>query len=66
EIFSNRYFIIGTTKGNILILEAGSGKVVAEINKDSCVNDIKYDSELNILITCHDNGSIFAYFLGNS
>jgi len=66
EIFSNKYLIIGTTKGNILILEAGSGKIVAEINKNSCVNDIKYDSELNILISCHDDGSIFAYFLGKS
>ncbi|MBY8988198.1 MAG: hypothetical protein KGD61_07060, partial [Candidatus Lokiarchaeota archaeon] len=66
EIFSNSYFIIGTTKGTLLILEAGSGKVVAEISKGSCVNDIKYDSELNILITCHDNGSLFAYFLGDS
>jgi outer membrane protein assembly factor BamB len=66
EIFSNKYFIIGTTKGNILILEAGSGEIFAEINKNSCVNDIKYDSESSILISCHDNGSIFAYFLGKS
>jgi len=66
EIFSNNYFIIGTTKGKILILEAGTGKIVAEVNKTSCVNDIKYDSESNVLITCHDNGSIFAYFIGNS
>jgi len=66
ELFSNEYFIIGTTKGTILVLEAGTGKIVAEVNKTSCVNDIKYDSESNILISCHDNGSIFAYFIGNS
>ncbi|NVM44612.1 MAG: hypothetical protein HWN79_06830 [Candidatus Lokiarchaeota archaeon] len=66
EIFSNNYFIIGTTKGKILILEVVTGNIVAEINKMSCVNDIKYDSESNILISCHDNGSIFAYFIGNS
>lgn len=66
NIFSNDYFIIGTTKGKILILEAGTGKIVAEVNKASCVNDIKYDLESNILISCHDNGSIFAYFIGNS
>jgi len=66
EIFSNKYFIIGTTKGKILIIETGSGKVIAEINKNSCVNDIKYDSESSILISCHDNGSVFAYFLGKS
>ncbi len=66
DTFSMTYVIIGTTKGNILIVNAGSGKIIAEINKNSCVNDIKYDSELNILISCHDNGSIFAYFLGKS
>ena len=66
EIYSRDYFIIGTTKGKILILEVGTGKIVAGVNKTSCVNDIKYDSESNILISCHDNGSIFAYFIGNS
>ena len=66
KIFSNEYFIIGTTKGKIMILDAESGNLIAKIEKKSCVNDIKYDSELNILISCHDNGSIFAYFLGKS
>ncbi|MFW9948650.1 MAG: hypothetical protein ACFFKA_00820 [Candidatus Thorarchaeota archaeon] len=66
EIFSNKCLIIGTTKGKILIIDAGSGKILAEINKNSCVNDMKYDSELNLLISSHDNGSIFAYFLGKS
>lgn len=66
ELFSKRYIIAGTTKGNILIIHAGSGEVVTEINKNSCVNDVKYDPESNILISCHDNGSIFAYFIGNS
>lgn len=66
EIFSNKFFIIGSTKGKILILEAGNGKMFADINKYSCVNDIKYDSESNTLVSCHDNGFIFAYFLGNS
>jgi WD40 repeat protein len=64
ELFSEKYLIIGDTKGKILILKAGSGIVVAELNKDSCVNDMKYDSEQSLLFSCHDNGSIFAYFLG--
>jgi outer membrane protein assembly factor BamB len=66
EFFSNEYFIIGTTKGRLLILDADSGKIFTEINKKSCVNDIKYDSESRLLISCHDNGSVFAYFLGKS
>jgi WD40 repeat protein len=66
NFFFNDYLIIGTTKGNILILEAGSGNLIANINKNSCVNDIKYNSEANMLISCHDSGSIFAYFLGKA
>ena len=64
EILSEKYLIIGTTKGKILLLKADSGQLIADLKRDSCVNDMKYDSELNILITCHDNGSISAYFLG--
>jgi outer membrane protein assembly factor BamB len=64
EILSEKYLIIGTTKGRILLLKTGSGQLIADLNSDSCVNDMKYDSELNVLISCHDNGSISAYFLG--
>ncbi|MHA2289131.1 MAG: hypothetical protein ACXABG_10125, partial [Promethearchaeota archaeon] len=64
DILSKSYFIIGTTKGKIIIVEADTGKLITETKKNSCVNDLKYDSELNLLISCHDNGSIFAYFIG--
>ncbi len=64
EILSEKFLIIGTTKGKILLLKVGSGQLIADLKSDSCVNDMKYDSELNILISCHDNGSISAYFLG--
>ncbi|NHJ22522.1 MAG: WD40 repeat domain-containing protein [Candidatus Lokiarchaeota archaeon] len=66
EVFTKKYIIVGTTKGNILIIESGSGNILVKIDKKSCVNDLKYDSELELLISCHDNGSIFAYFLGDS
>jgi WD40 repeat protein len=66
ELFSKTYIIVGTTKGKILIVEALTGKIMIEIDKNSCVNDMKYDPESNLLISCHDNGSVFAYFLGKS
>jgi len=58
------YFIIGTTKGRILVIEDITGKILTEIKKKSCVNDVKFDIESKTLITCHDDGSLFAYFLG--
>ena len=57
------FFIIGTTKGKILLIEDNTGKILAEIKKKSCVNDAKFDLDLKTLITCHDDGSLFAYFL---
>jgi len=60
------FFIIGTTRGRILLIEDNTGKILAEIKKKSCVNDVKFDSDINTLITCHDDGSLFAYFLGKS
>jgi WD40 repeat protein len=66
EVLTKKFIIVGTTKGKILIIEAESGNILIKIDKKSCVNDLKYDSELETLLSCHDNGSIFAYFLGDS
>ncbi len=59
-----KFVIIGTTKGKILLIEDDFGEILAEIKKKSCVNDAKLDIDTKTLITCHDDGSIFAYFLG--
>ncbi|TKJ23778.1 MAG: hypothetical protein CEE42_11735 [Promethearchaeota archaeon Loki_b31] len=66
KIGSNSYIVLGTTKGKLLIIDEVSGKIITNIQKKSCLNDLKYDLKSNILITCHDNGSIFAYFLAES
>jgi len=58
------FFIIGTTRGRILLIEDNTGKILAEIKKKSCVNDIKFNLDTKTLIACHDDGSLFAYFLG--
>ncbi len=66
KIGSNSYIVLGTTKGKLLIIDEVSGKIITKIQKKSCLNDLKYDFNSNILIACHDNGSIFAYFLAES
>ncbi len=66
KIDSNSYIVLGTTKGKLLIIDEVSGKIITKIQKKSCLNDLKYDLKSNILIACHDNGSIFAYFLAES
>ncbi|GAG58522.1 unnamed protein product [marine sediment metagenome] len=66
KIGLNNYIILGTTKGKLLIIDEVSGKIITKIQKKSCLNDLKFDLKSNILIACHDNGSIFAYFLAKS
>ena len=65
-IKGQNFFIIGTTRGKTLLIEDTTGKILAEIKKESCVNDAKFDLDTKTLITCHDDGSLFAYFLGEN
>ena len=65
-IKGQNFFIIGTTRGKTLLIEDITGKTLAEIKKKSCVNDAKFDLDTKTLITCHDDGSLFAYFLGEN
>ena len=55
--------IIGTTKGEILMLDPLEGKVLTNFSTSSCVNDIKIDFPSNLIVSCHDDGSINAYFI---
>jgi WD40 repeat protein len=66
KIGLNNCIVLGTTKGKLLFIDEVSGKIITKIQKKSCINDLKYDLKSNILIACHDNGSIFAYFLAES
>lgn len=57
------FIITGTTKGEIIILNPRDGKILTTLNTSSCVNDIKIDFFSNLFVSCHDDGSINAYFI---
>ncbi|MBY9003640.1 MAG: WD40 repeat domain-containing protein [Candidatus Lokiarchaeota archaeon] len=63
---SMNLIITGTTKGEILILDCCEGKILTKLSTFSCVNDIKIDFLSNIFVSCHDDGSINAYFIDDS
>ena len=65
EIFTpcGKDIILGTTKGELMIVDGVNGKVVYKLNTSSCVNDIKYETLSNTIYTCHDNGLISSYSL---
>ncbi|MBY9017607.1 MAG: hypothetical protein KGD66_02135 [Candidatus Lokiarchaeota archaeon] len=57
------FIIAGTTRGEIFILDSANGKILTTLNTFSCVNDIKIDSFSKFFVSCHDDGSINAYFI---
>ena len=59
------YIIVGTTKGELLIIEEKKGKILNITQKESTINDIEYEPSTNFIFTCHDNGSIFAYSIND-
>ncbi|MFX0034974.1 MAG: hypothetical protein ACFE9I_04950 [Candidatus Hermodarchaeota archaeon] len=62
--FQEKLFILlGTTKGELLIVDPEIGKILFKIQHDSCINMIQFLEEQRIIINCYDDGSIYAYNL---
>jgi len=57
------FIITGTTKGEIIIIDPREGKILTNLSTFSCVNDAKIDNLSNFFVSCHDDGSINAYFI---
>ncbi|MHA1104459.1 MAG: WD40 repeat domain-containing protein [Promethearchaeota archaeon] len=57
------FIITGTTRGEIIIIDNDEGKILTTLDTFSCVNDIKIDIFSKLFVSCHDDGSINAYFI---
>ncbi len=57
------YILLGTTSGELIIIDEKTGRIIFKMTKNSCINMVKNLTGKNILITCHDNGEIYAFFL---
>ena len=66
RINQNNFIAFGTTKGELIIIDEKCGESLLNLNISSSVNDIKYESKSNLLISCHDNGTINAFFIEES
>ena len=53
-----RLIAIGTTQGELLVLDEMSGTLKSVFNHNSCVNAIQYEPVANILIICYEDGLI--------
>ncbi|MFX1315319.1 MAG: hypothetical protein ACFE9T_05610 [Promethearchaeota archaeon] len=66
NIFSRNkknFIFLGTTLGELIILDENTGKILINLKNKSCLNSIKVHPNLNIIISCHDIGTLFAYLL---
>ena len=52
----------GTTVGEILIIDPKTGEITFEINQKSCTNMVNFLTTTNIVFSCHDDGTLYAYF----
>ncbi|MFX1493444.1 MAG: hypothetical protein ACFFBZ_04115 [Promethearchaeota archaeon] len=60
DTLENKCIVIGTTRGYLMLLDELNGKLLAQINNPSCLNGCYFDTDSKILITCHDNGYLYA------
>lgn len=65
EISNMILILAGTTKGEFIIIEEQTGKILFNKNNNSCINMIQFLMEEGLLFSCHDDGTICAYKLEN-
>ena len=57
--------IIGTTSGEVLMVDTDTGKIIHENKKKSCVNMVQVVPNKNLIVSCSDDGQITAYLIEN-
>jgi hypothetical protein len=55
------FIAIGTTQGELLILDENNGVIKYSIKHNSCVNSIKYELKSNSLLICYEDGLVEAF-----
>jgi len=55
--------ILGTTKGELMIVDGSNGNLICNVKTSSCINDIKYDTFTDTIYICQDDGLISCYLL---
>lgn len=63
EISDNILICAGTTKGELIIIEEKTGRILFNKTNNSCVNAIRFIIEKRLLFCCHDDGTVIAYKL---
>ncbi|MFW9999466.1 MAG: FG-GAP-like repeat-containing protein [Candidatus Hodarchaeota archaeon] len=54
----NLFILAGTTRGELLIIEEKTGKILCIKKYHSCINMIQFLKEKKLIFSCHDDGTI--------
>ncbi len=63
KIYSRVLILLGTTKGELIIINEQTGTMLSKIINNSCVNMIQLLTDTGLLFSCYDDGTIAAYNL---
>ena len=61
--YSRVLILVGTTKGELIIINEQTGTMISKIINNSCVNMIQLLIDSGLLFSCYDDGTIVAYNL---
>ncbi|MBN1802927.1 MAG: WD40 repeat domain-containing protein [Candidatus Lokiarchaeota archaeon] len=57
--------VAGTTKGEIVMIDPINGNYEKLLKAGSCVNDIMHVPKLGMMLSCHDDGQVKAWYLSD-
>ncbi len=63
ELCDKIFILVGTTKGEVLIIDEFTGKIVYRIRNESITNMVQFHLEQRLILSYHDDGGIYAYKL---
>ena len=63
KIYSRVLILVGTTKGELIIINEQTGTMISKIINNSCVNMIQLLIDTELLFSCYDDGTIAAHNL---
>ncbi|MFX0022914.1 MAG: hypothetical protein ACFE9S_11365 [Candidatus Hermodarchaeota archaeon] len=61
DISNNIFICVGTTNGELIIIEEKTGEILFNETYSSCLNSIQFNMENKLLISCFDDGTIVTY-----
>jgi len=63
KIYNRILIFIGTTKGELIVIDEQTGTILLIIYNSSCVNMIQLLTDTGLLLSCYDDGTISAHNL---